>query len=430
MGIWLAVSDQVSQTNPSISRKVTLHRKKIQEHLSGNGVRRMYSPWRVFTFSRRLHNLAQTPCERTLMKLDQTPMARGSLPSLPLTRLRRGALVALACLMIDALIQPVKAESLYTFTDLGLSNGDPVSINNAGPVAFSTRVGGVVHAMVFAPGMGTTDVGTLGGSNSVAYGINSQGQVTGSSTLPGDHIEHAFLFTPGIGISDLGTLSGSGDSFGRALNDFGIIVGDTSGPTANASTEFIWSAASGMVDLGAVLDSFLGGNDPSIANAINNSGQIAGRFSNGSAFVFSEASGLTLLGSGDATAINLIGQVTITSNPGNFVYTPGQGLNQVPLVPLAINDLGQIVGGGGGIAALYAANSGLVDLNSVVSGTLPGPLTGATGINDAGQIVGYWNNHGNSNAFLLTPIPEPSTLCLALFGSAALGIAARRARRN
>ena len=58
-------------------------------------------------------------------------------------------------------------------------------------------------------------------------------------------------------------------------------------------------------------------------------------------------------------------------------------------------------------------NSLLYDLTDLI---LPGSgweLKHAEAINDAGQIVGWgWNPDRHMRAFLLTPIPEPSTLSL------------------
>ena len=67
-----------------------------------------------------------------------------------------------------------------------------------------------------------TDLGTLGGSESYASGINERGQVVGDSlTASGDY--HAYLWEKGV-MTDLGTLGGE---FGNVLeiNERGQIVG-------------------------------------------------------------------------------------------------------------------------------------------------------------------------------------------------------------
>ena len=51
-----------------------------------------------------------------------------------------------------------------------------------------------------------TDLGTLGGFTSEAFGINDRGQVTGQSETDSG-VFHAFLYSSGQ-ITDLGTLSG------------------------------------------------------------------------------------------------------------------------------------------------------------------------------------------------------------------------------
>src|SRR5450432_9666 len=64
-------------------------------------------------------------------------------------------------------------------------------------------------------------LGTLGGTDSTANGINSRGDVTGASLAP--VLQHAFVYSGGV-MHDLGTLGG-GSSSGAAINDSGLVTG-------------------------------------------------------------------------------------------------------------------------------------------------------------------------------------------------------------
>src|SRR5438445_2945213 len=70
------------------------------------------------------------------------------------------------------------------------------------------------------------DLGTIGGSSSVALAVNASGQVVGASTLNAGAFfpTHAFSWTPAGGMIDLGTLGGSG-SGATAVNATGQVVG-------------------------------------------------------------------------------------------------------------------------------------------------------------------------------------------------------------
>ena len=59
---------------------------------------------------------------------------------------------------------------------------------------------------------------SFGGSFSLAYSINSKGQISGTSTLPGDMVQHAFLFKNSK-MTDVGTLGGpNSESFSNVNN--------------------------------------------------------------------------------------------------------------------------------------------------------------------------------------------------------------------
>ena len=89
------------------------------------------------------------------------------------------------------------------------------------------------------------DLGTLGGSGSTGLGINSLGQVTGSSYTASNAANHAFLYGGGV-MTDLGTLAGL-YSTGYGVND----VGQVTGASGDYQRAFLYSGGV-MTDLGAL----------------------------------------------------------------------------------------------------------------------------------------------------------------------------------
>lgn len=279
---------------------------------------------------------------------------------------------------------------------------------------------------LLAQGYKVTDLGTLGGIQTIARGINQAGDVTGSADLTCDACySHAFLYKRGK-LRDLGALPGATVSEGS-----GISGGDDEGRvrvTGFSSTQpcvhsdcgpahaFLYSNGH-MLDLGT----FPSGTE-SEGFAVNSSGQVTGWADVGNAqktsfqqhaFLYSDGKMKDLgtlpggsssfgVGINDGWGRGRNNEVQITGYSSTasgfdhaFLYSDGimEDLGTLPggrsSIGNAVNQSGEVAG----YSAISVENShaflyshgGLQDL-----GTLPGMSDSfGVGINDDGDVVGY-----------------------------------------
>jgi probable HAF family extracellular repeat protein len=253
-----------------------------------------------------------------------------------------------------------------------------------------------------------TDLGTLGGTSGLAYGINDRGRAAGTANLTANGPLHAFISSR-EGLRDLGTLGGLNSvADGPNASDELAIYSETSEP-AYKDEDFcgfgnhlqclaaIWRHGK-MTPLPA-----LPGGDSAQALALNNRGQLVGLSEKGT-----------------------------LEKPG-YCATPSQVLDFEPViwdakadeirelpplpgdtvgVALAVNDKAQVVGTSG-LCSNTTAN-GLVDGPHAVLwdpdgsvtdlGNLGGTMVNvAAGINNRGEVIGgSLSKDGNLHAFLWT----------------------------
>jgi probable HAF family extracellular repeat protein len=97
---------------------------------------------------------------------------------------------------------------------------------------------------------------------------------------------------------------------------------------------------------------------------------------------------------------------------------------------VGINNQGVIVGASSTStpsitrAFIFTQVDGMIDLNSLIDPSSGWVLTGSSAINDFGQIVGVGTHSGQSAAFLLTPVPEPTTATPLVLGMLRCGAGA------
>jgi probable HAF family extracellular repeat protein len=355
------------------------------------------------------------------------------------------------------------AQTTYTVTDLGTLGGTfglAHGIDASGQInGLALLPDGSQHAFFRAKGATTNlDLGTLGGPNSDSSFRTSETQVAGGSETAdadplgqdfwGDGaqlITRAYLWQNGV-MTKLGTLGGY-NSYANGINTRGQVVGNAQNATLDATCAGIgitfqqaraalWEVTGEIREL-PPLPGDLGG----FALSINDNGQAVGFSSLG---VCSPVTRVTLwengavidLGSLGGTMNNWalnsndLGQVVGFSDlPGDtaqdaFLWQNGvmTDLGTLPgdvgSFATDINNKGQVVGGSfdasGNVRAFLWENGTMIDLNTLIPAGSPLFLLFAPEINGLGEIVGLafvlrGPQAGEVHAFLATPTPGGST---------------------
>jgi probable HAF family extracellular repeat protein len=347
------------------------------------------------------------------------------------------ATLAAAALLIS--VRTSRAiDPAYAITDLG-ADVYPGGINNLGQVVGGMAAAGGTssHAFYYAAGS-LTDFGTFGSTDASFSDINDVGQIAGSLDLPNFGAQ-GFLYSGGVK-SNLGTLGGNVVA-PTSINNNGQIVGQAS--RLNGDYHGFFYSAGVIHDVGSLGVYF--GSTFSNMLRINNNGQAVGYslLSDGSYHAARYTNGtLTDLGAPAGTNIYCYG-LTISDSgriagealsfSGNaytdrlFSYTNGSFsiLATLTIVAdsflsgtVAMNNVGQIVWSGQTPqhVDLYSDSTGITPLNSLIDPASGWNLTSVGDINDAGQMIGVGTFGGGIHGFLLTPVPEPSTMVLGLVG--------------
>lgn len=351
----------------------------------------------------------------------------------------------------------------YRIVDLGVVNGQ-FSPNGASAAASINNASQVVGWSQVTPGTARQASAWHNGApselglpnfdyNRFATGVNDSGVVVGYSDFSpagnGSQMEsfHARTWHQGQ-VTDLG------QGVAKGINNAGQVVGNSYSASAQAPKATIWQngTATHLPPIGAAPNAFA----YSYANAINDAGQVVG-YSAGPDFsdhatLWQNGQAIDLVDPTDtgysyANDINNQGTVVGSKDDQAIIWRDGLQFNLGTLAGVApdalssanaINDFGQVVGwiGGNGLERqpfLWTAESGMVAIASLIDPNDPlrslVSFDSVLDINNKGEIVGgalFQRNGAEWHAYMLTPVPEPTTWGLIFAGLLTLGIATRR----
>ena len=165
---------------------------------------------------------------------------------------------------------------ILSVTVLDLPKTLPNDLNNAGQaVGSSIPPTGGLEAVTWDTSTGAATTATLGGTVSLAWGINSAGTIVGESNdMQGRR--RPFIWTGGT-ISDLGTLGGSSGE-AQGINDAGVIVGQSHLKGDRKFNACLWANGAAPQNLNDLKSSGATGHVLTQAYRINSAGQITAEY--------------------------------------------------------------------------------------------------------------------------------------------------------
>jgi probable HAF family extracellular repeat protein len=233
----------------------------------------------------------------------------------------------------------------------------------------------VYHAFVADFQGQMTDIGTLGGAHSYAYGVNDWNVIVGGSEATAGGPMRAFIYRDGV-MSPLGATLGGPESFAFDVNGSEQAVGYAQLPGTGGYRAFLHANGS-TIDLGS-----LGGR--STAYAINEGGVVVG-----------------------SSALSASSTVHAFRWQNGVMHDLGT-LGGANSHAAAINDDGVVAGWAedaqGRKRAVIWRDGIITDLNTLIPQGTDWELEGATGVGFQDAIVGWGRRaDGQTHGFMLTP---------------------------
>lgn len=310
------------------------------------------------------------------------------------------------------------ASEPYSVEELGPSGAAAALALNASALTVGrSELDSGLIGFVQSSGHTPFTIGTLGGNDLVATGVNESGRVVGYGNTETGGPSRAFVYD--IASNSLTALDADAlFASAAAVNDAGAIAGSSF--IDGATRAVVWQGGTRTVlpSLGGVLTN---------AFAINSAGVVTG----GSytpdfvlkAFTWAGGASLTELASlggpysvgyGINTVGDVVGTSTLASGAKRAAWWPGGGspldlgtFGGDEAGAYGINDHNQIVGYATNAAGEWRAflheHNTLIDLNTLLPDNSGWVLMAAYGINASGQIVGAGLYQGKQRGFLLTP---------------------------